>query len=138
MKKIKMKTLFTTFGTKTLRIPGGWKANIPYATSFDDKTMLSYGRFFQSQGCSSREATQEVLERMNNVFERAWIRYLGLSIRRWARKYATNWPGKIQRDGTLKGFDPEKLQNTYIPDTNVGRRGKLGANAALVEMANED
>lgn len=72
---------------------------------------------------------------MNSLFESAWVRYVGLSTRRWARKYAERFPLHVEKDQTLRGFDPEKLQEIYIPRSNVGRRGKTAVNKLFTEMA---
>lgn len=135
----------TPRGEITIKIPGGWEARIPEITKMDATTSLSYGRFFQSQGLSSLKAEEAMLESMNKVFERGWKRYLGISIRRWAQVYARKYPEKLKllwKKGkmetyVLEGFDPERMQYTYIPDARVGRRGKTKANAALAEMAKE-
>lgn len=119
---------------KRLKIPGGWKLNLPEATGFDPVTMKAYGRYFQTQGLSPIQAEAEVLKTMNKVFQGAWLRYIGTSVRYWARKYAAKFPANIQRDGTLKGFKPELLQNSYIPSKIVGRSGKVHVNKLLSEM----
>ena len=96
--------------------------------------MKVYGRYFQSTGMGPAEAQQEVMDKMNKVFHGAWLRYMTKSVRYWARKYATKFPDTIQKDGTLKGFAPAEIQNTFIPSSNVGRKGKTKMQELLRDM----
>ena len=140
MKRLKMPELTAVLPgplKKTVIIPGGWEARIPVAEKFDTETMKAYGSFFQSQGWAKKRAREEVTERMQTVFEASWVRYLGTSVRYWARKYAKRYPRNLNEDGTLRGFRPELLQNTYIPKVNTGRRGKVYVSELFQKMNEE-
>jgi hypothetical protein len=119
---------------KKIVIEGGWEARIPEVTAVDPQTQLAYGRFLQSAGMSPLEAQDEVVRRMSNVFMSAWLRALTRNMRYWASKYARRFPLNINDDGTLRGFNPERLQNTYIPEVNSGKRGSTFANKMFKEF----
>jgi len=125
MKRIKMPELTTLYGKVRLRIPAGWICNVPQPETYDPITLLSYSRFFIAQkGMTKRKAEKEVVQRMNKLFERAWLRHVCRSIRRYARIYARKFPDRVGKNGILAGFRPDWLQNAYIPEENMGRRGK--------------
>lgn len=122
MKLYTMPNMTTTMrnGTK-LTIPGGWLARVPILMDLDEQTKVVYGKFYQSQGAVPSVAETKVLEAMNSVFTKNWVRYLAISVRYWARKYAQRYPHNVYSNGTLRGFRPELMQNTYIPQSRTGK-----------------
>ena len=124
MKKVKIESPIEARG---IRVVPGWTARVPLILKVDEETMRVYGRFFQGRGKSPAEADAEVLRMCHGVFEAFWIVKLRLAMARWARLYE-------ERFGDLEGFDPERMQGTFCPGDNWGKRGKPFVNPIFEEM----
>ena len=139
MKKILMPSLSTQHLGKTLLVKGGWKADVQEIQGVDTTATNAYERFFQSKyGMSPAASKKETLERMQGVFETAWVTLLAESLRRYMRKYAKRFPGRVNEDGSLQGFDAAAMQRAWMPGENVGRRGKAGVEALFESFKGEE
>ena len=138
MKKLLMKEVVALSKNKQrLTTPGGWYLRVPEVTKLDPTTMKVYSRFHQTRGMVNVRAEQEVLDTFNDIWKTAWVRYQTNSVRYWMKKYAQRFPSKIAKDGSLIGFRPEWIQDTYVPGMNVGKAGKQGLSRLLQQMADE-
>lgn len=122
----------------TLRVEGGWEARVPELAPPDtDDVFRAHVRYRVQDGLSADEAEQDVRSR----YLRGWIswykRQLKYSIRGWAERYAEMHPELVADDGSLAGFDPERMQSCYFPFENTGRKGKPFARELMREMAQE-
>lgn len=131
MKQIKMPDMRT--GDPEILIPGGWFARVPRIQA-DDRSVAAYTNYYQQvYGWPPAQCRAAAAATIQAAFENGFIRQLKLSIQRWARLYAERFQAR-QSDGTLRGFDPELIQNGFCPGENTGRKGKTFVKQLFMEM----
>lgn len=132
MKQIKMPDMRT--GNPEILIPGKWYARVPQISA-DDRSIRAYTTYYQQvYGWPPAQCRAAGAATLQAAFENGFIRQLKLSIQRWARLYAQRFPEARQPDGTLRGFDPDVVQNGFCPAENTGRKGKTFMKALMMEM----
>lgn len=139
MMRLEQPEIRTSLGDRKLIVPGGWFAYVP-EVAIKELDVIALGRYFSSvYGARPERARAETIQRVQRLFTSCWLRQLHESVRRWARIYADRFPALQQANGTLRGFDPEKLQRAggYTPSENTGRRGKHWVRDTLTQMARE-
>lgn len=121
-----------------LFVPGGWHARVAEVT-IDAPTLAAYTRYLGNE--------REARELHQKVYESGYIKGLRLAIARRAQEYATRFPDLVaplprqysttREYVTLRGFDPERLQGTYVPFDQPGRGGNVTIDTTLTELAQE-
>lgn len=125
-------------GGPRIFIPGGWEAFIA-EISLDAETLRAYTRVVGSAA--------EAAALHQQIYERGYIVGLRLAIARRAQLYYQLYPelaeplrreyDTSQQFVTLRGFDPQTLQSTYIPFERPGRAGNPLIEEMLHTMAKE-
>lgn len=137
MMRLEQPEISTSLRKRKIVVPGGWFAYVP-EVAVKELDVVALGRYFSSvYGAKPSRARAETIQRVQQLFTSCWLRQLHESVRRWARVYAGQFPALRQLDGTLAGFDPEKLQMAggFVPRDNTGRRGKHWVRDTLTQMA---
>lgn len=136
MKKIPFGDLQTNWRQRTLFVPGGWMATVPEVTP-DPQALQAFQRYLEADGMTPALARLTALDTIQGVFEAGYLRGIRNMLYSRVKDYADRWPQLVREDGTLEGFDPERLQGAYFPFERVGRRGKSFVDIMLGEMAKE-
>jgi len=116
-------------------IPGGWKAPVLEVNAADGEARQLYMPILLDMGYAPDKAEEICIEIVQDRFLFGFIHGLRSSIGSYAHRYARMFPQHVQKDGSLRGFDPETVQQYYLPTVGVGKDSGVGE--ALREMARD-
>ena len=115
-----------------IHIPGGWEARIPSMKLYDNERN-EYVGYYMRQGMNEARAYDKVLHHFTQLWVRAWLQTLKVSIVHMAKRYK-----KMHPDLGLRGFKPEMMQAAYVPGDHVGVRGKPAVTELLRKMGEQE
>lgn len=111
---------------EALLIEGGWTLQVvEIGAERSDRALLV--RRYQRQGWRPWKAKELADEALQEVYTAGYVRRIRAFLRRLAKEYASRY-------GDLRGFEPERLQDLFLPAENYGRRGNPEATERMVKM----
>ena len=91
-------------------LKGGWYANVPeISVAKDDARYRALVLRFMRLGQRPLDAERLAEKSIKDFFAREWKARLMKLVARWAKMYAD------QNFGSLEGFDPEVISETWVP-----------------------
>jgi len=142
MFKLIMPPIKRKFNDKYLFIPGGWHADVP-ENIIESGAIEAWALYFRQEGMGTIKSIVEAKELQWKLMAAAWRPGLMSHTAYWAKKYALAYPdtmynfAETYQQYELDGFDPERVQTSYVPFHRHGRKGQPFMNNLLREMYDE-
>ncbi len=119
--------------TKGVVIPGGYLIPCPHV-SIDDISREVLIEEYTAR-VNESEAPGLIIASMQDFFEFAWRFRWREFITYWAEVYLKQWPEMLEKDGGLRGFDPERMLPYWLSGERNFQRAPV--NSVLFEMYND-
>lgn len=127
----------TRKGTRIF-IEGGWRALVPHF-EVDLETVSMWARYYELKGESAVQARLSAKTTAQRIGEGGFLHLLRMAIARRAQLYAKLFPVLQEPNGMhrrvrLVGFDPERIQRTFVPGEGATKEVKGAIESELREM----
>jgi hypothetical protein len=113
-------------------IPSGWRVPV-FEVQPEDAAFSALVPAYMQQGMTERRAVKKVLDVVQRDYMFGYLHGLRMSVGGQALRYAKLYPELVNEDGTLVGFDPQKVASYYLPYAKP--TGQAGLGYVLREMA---
>jgi len=120
-----------------------WAVMVPEVVCKDAQIVDAYARYFVDNGMLSHLALRHAELTVQRTYEQGYMEGLRECLARRSAEYAEMWPQLMKPTGAklkgvpvveLVGFNPQVVQQMYVPFQNTGRAGLDYVKEMLADM----
>lgn len=142
MYRIEMPHIKRKWQGKYIYIPGGWRAHLPII-EVEPCVLEAWRVYLMQSGVGVIESVAQAKRIGQGIYAAGYRPGLLSHTMYWAKQYAKAYPESLEATGmidgiyVLKGFEPERVQSSFVPFQRSGRKGQPFMSSLLREMRDE-